>query len=249
MEHMSDELLARIAKRANDPARRYMQAAEDEARTELPTEEIDRREEAWTRRNLVRSIDSGGPEMSEEEVESAMLEWRASRDAMNQQMAAQMRAWGQTPPATKSYVETEHHFSVSSRPAGAAPLQPPPTEGDWTVLERTLGRSIPNDLKRLYTIADGGFGPGFRGLHSVQIIGGSCEDYRRRGPDYSGTIKYPESFIPLASEMLDYHYDLETGRIVSSNSRWEDEGLASEGVYDIAFRTLAEMMEDWLSRS
>lgn len=249
MENMTDELLARIAERASDPARRYMQAAEDEARIELPIEEIDRREEAWTRRNLIRSINSGGSEMSLEDVDSAMREWRASRDAMNQQMAAQMRAWGQSPPTTKSYVETEHHFSVSSEPAGAKPLQPPPTEADWDALERIVGRSIPNDLRRLYSISDGGFGPGFTGLHSVQLIGGSCKDYRRRGPDYCGTIKYPESFLPIASEMLDYHYDLDTGRIISSNSRWEDDGLEPEDVYDIAFQSLAAMMEDWLSRS
>lgn len=107
MKEMTDELLARIAARAADPKRRYMKAAEDEARIELPVEEIERREEDWTRRNLVRSAAATGQEMSSEEVERCMDEWRASREATRLAMEAQMRAWGQTPPATKSFIETE----------------------------------------------------------------------------------------------------------------------------------------------
>lgn len=52
-----------------------------------------------------------------------------------------------------------------------------------------------------------------------------------------------------ATADLDYHYDLDTGRIISSNSRWEDQGLEADQIYNVAFETLAEMMEDWLSRA
>lgn len=246
---MTDELLARIAERARDPGRRYMMAAEDEARIELPVEEIERREEEWTRRLIVRSAAADGREMSAEEVERHMDEWRDSRDATRRAMEAQMRAWGQTPPATRSFIGTEHHIGASSEPPGAKPLQPPPTQSDWKALEQIAGRAIPEDLKRLYTISDGGFGPGFRGLNSVQLIGAGCEDHRRRGPDYCGTILYPDSFIPIASERLDYHYDLDTGRVISSNQHWDNEGLEKEDIYDIAFQSLAAMMEDWLARS
>ena len=58
MEQMTDELLARIAERAKDPKRRYAMAAEHEARIELTVEEIDRREEEWTRRLIARSAAS-----------------------------------------------------------------------------------------------------------------------------------------------------------------------------------------------
>jgi hypothetical protein len=249
MEKMTDELLARIAERANDPKRRYMQSAEDEARIELPVEEIERREEEWTRRLLTRSSAASGEEMSAEDVERTMDEWRANRDAARRATEAQMRAWGQTPPKTMSFIETEHHIGASAESPGAKPLQPPPTIDDWKALEQIAGRPVPGDLKWLYTIADGGFGPGFTGLNSVQLIGSACEDFRRRGPDYCGTIHYPESFIPLASEMLDYHYDLDTGRIVSSNQDWENEGLELEDIYDIAFQSLAGMMEAWLKRA
>lgn len=248
MEKITDELLARIAERAKDPQRRYMMAAEDEARVELSLEEIERREEAWTRRNLARSAAVTGEEMSAEDIERSMVEWRASRDAVRRDMEAQMRAWGQTPPATKSVIETDDYFRVSSDPPGAKPLQPPPTESEWKALEQITGRPVPEDLKRLYTISDGGFGPGFTGLNSVQLIGAGCEDFRRRGPDYCGTVLYPDSFIPLATERLDYHYDLETGRIISSNAHWENEDLEAEDIYDVAFQSLADMMEDWLRR-
>ena len=249
MEKFTDELLARIAERARDPKRRYMTAAEDEARVELPVEEIERREEEWTRRNLARSAAVEGGEMSDEQAERYMDEWRASRDSIKRGIEAQMRAWGQTPAATKSLIETDDHFSVSTDPPGAKPLQPPPVDSEWKALEQLVGRAIPDDLKRLYTVSDGGFGPGFTGLNPVQLIVAGYEDYRRRGPDYCGTVLYPESFIPLASERLDYHYDLETGRIISSNPRWEDEDLEPEDIYDVAFQSLAAMMEDWLRRS
>ena len=167
MGEMTDELLARIASKAADPMRRYMKAAEDEARIEVPVEEIERREEAWTRRNLVRSATANGQEMPSEEVERCLDEWRASRDSVRAAMEAQMRAWGQTPPKTKSYIETDFHFGASTEPAGAKPLRAPPADSEWKALERLVGRAVPEDLKRLYTVSDGGFGPGFTVLHWV----------------------------------------------------------------------------------
>jgi hypothetical protein len=249
MNQMPDELLARIAERARDPRRRYMLAAEDEARIELPVDEIERREEDWTRRLLAKSAAASGEQMSEQDIERSMDEWRASRDAARNAMEAQMRAWGQTPPLTKSFIETEHHIGASSKPPGATPLQPPPIDADWAALEQIAGRPMPDDLKRLYTISNGGFGPGFSGLHPVEQIGSACEDFRRRGPDYCGTIHYPDSFLPIAGESRDYHYDLDTGRIISSNQDWENDGLEPEDIYDVAFQSLAEMMEDWLARA
>lgn len=112
-----------------------------------------------------------------------------------------------------------------------------------------VGRSIPGDLQRLFTISDGGFGPGFTGLNAVHSISSAYEDCRRRGPDYCGTVVYPDSFISLATEVLDYHYDLDTGRIISSNQNWENDGLEPQDIYDIAFPSLAAMMEDWLKHS
>jgi hypothetical protein len=211
MNGITDKLLERVAERANDPKRRYMMAAEDDSRVELPVAEIERREEEWTRRLILRSNALDGKEMAPEELERYVDEWRVSRDAMRDQMNAQMRAWGQTPPETKCLIENEHHFGVSSAPPGARPLQPSPSESDWQALEQIAERPVPEDLKRLYTVSNGGFGPGYTGLNSVQLIKAGSEDFRRRGPDYSGAANYPNTYLHLAAADLDYHYDLGSG--------------------------------------
>jgi len=221
MSEMSDELLQRIVERATDPKRRYMTAAEDESRTSLPVDEIEKKFRQFS------------PEAG---------------DAFRE-MQARLRASGNDKP-TMSFIQREDgSVGASSEPPGAKPLEAPPSDRDWDVLEEICGWAIPDDLKRLYSIADGGFGPGFTGLNSVRAIGSSYEDLRRRGPDYTGEIHYPDSFIPIANETLDYHYDVETGRIISSNQDWENDGLEKEDVYDIAFQSLAEMMENWLQSS
>ena len=250
MAELTDDLLHRIRQRAADPARRYMTAAEDEAKVELPADEIERRLGDWHARNRERGRDAAIRDgMAPEEFDR-----NAEKDLGNQidpwrMVEEQMRAWGQAPPKKMSFSESDDHIGWSTEPPGARPLAAPPTEADWAKLEGIAGRPMPDDLRKLYSIANGGFGPGFTGLNELHLVGSFCEDFRRRGPDYCGTIGYPASFIPIAGEMLDYHYDLDTGRIISSNQNWFNEGLEAEDIYDIAFQDLAAMMEDWLQRS
>jgi hypothetical protein len=221
MTEITDELLARIAERAADPNRRYMTAAEDQSRVELPTDEIERRFDQFDG--------------------TAGDSFRAMQD--------KMRDWGFNLDKMSFVKRPDGSVAASSEPPGAKPLGKPPSEADWEKLEDVIGQSMPADLKRLYSIADGGFGPGFTGLNPLQGVGAQCEDYRRRGPDYCGTILYPLSFVPIANEMLDYHYDLDTSRIISSDQNWDNDPDDPKEVYDIAFQSLAEMMEDWLRRS
>lgn len=218
MKQLSPDLVARLADRARDPQRRYMMAAEDETAVLLPTEQI------------AQKFTEDSPEAEE----------------IFRQMQARMAAMGFNMPAM-SFVDSGRAKSASSEPPGAKPLALPPSDDDWATLEQIAGAPIPDDLKQLYEIADGGFGPGYRGLNPVQQIGSFCEDFRRRGPDYCGTIIYPESFLPIAGETLDYHYDLDTERIISSNQDWQNDGLEAEDIYDIAFADLAAMMEHWLA--
>jgi hypothetical protein len=228
MTEMTDDLLARIRERAADPLRRYMMASEDQSRVELPTDEIQRRFD----------------ERDQAEIEAGREPGLGHGDLFRM-MQDKMREWGHNPDKMSFIERADGTMGASTNPPGATPLSQPPSEQDWEELERLTGRSIPHDLRRLYSIADGGFGPGFTGLKPVESIGASRKDLLRRGPDYCGTIAYPDSFLPIAEEMLHYHYDLDTGRIISSDQDWENHGLEPEDVYDIAFQSLAAMMEHW----
>lgn len=253
---MSDDLLRRIAERAADPNRRYAYAAEDQSKVELPIDEIEKRFEEWHARNDAKAREAAirdgmtPEEFDEQARKDRELEARHNPNGLNpfNAMLEQMRAWG-TDPKTMSFVETDGHIGASMRPTGAKPLTPKPSEAEWAELEDIVGRPMPSDLKRLYTISNGGFGPGFEGLNSINDIGWRYKDFRRRGPDYCGSIDYPASFVPIVADMLDYHYDLDTGRIISSDQDWDSHELDKEEIYDIAFQSLAEMMEDWLTQS
>lgn len=251
MTGLNDHMIRRIAERAAEPQRRYMTAAEDESRVELPVEEIDRRFDEFDAkiREQAREAALRDGMTAEEFGRNAEANREIDQHGHDprRMIEEQMRAWGQTPPTTMSFIETGGHISASSRPPGAKPLSPPPGDGEWLRLEQIVGRAMPDDLKRLYSIADGGFGPGFTGLYDLQMVGSVYEDFRRRGPDYCGTITYPASFVPIAGEMLDYHYDLDTGRIISSDQDWLNHELEKEDIYDIAFPDLAAMMEHWLT--
>lgn len=238
MTEVTDMLLARIAERASDPIRRYKMAAKEQAdhelAVELTIEEIESLHAERDRRAFARGReDDGGPTELD----------------LFRMMQAQMRAWGNDTPTMWVVERDDGTKRVTRGRPRVTPLEPPPGGSDWEKLERIVGRPVPNYLKRLYSISDGGFGPGFTGLNPTEVIGLNFEDFRRRGPDYCRTVEYPASFLPVAGEVLDYHYDLDTGRIVSSNSNWDNCGLEPEDIYDIAFQSLAEMMEDWLQRS
>jgi hypothetical protein len=257
MSVMSDGLLRRIAERAADPNRRYKSAAEDQSKVELSVDEIEERFVDWQRRNDEQARtaairDGMTPEEFDEQArKDRELEAKHSplgSSNIFQAMIERMRAQGMD-PKTMSFVENDGHVSASTQPKGATPLTPGPSPEDWATLEATVGRPMPEDLRRLYSVSNGGFGPGLTGLKSLETIAVDYQDFRRRGPDYCGSIDYPASFVPLAFDALDYHYDLDTGRIISSNAYWENDELDREDIYDIAFQSLADMMEDWLARS
>ena len=203
MSEMSDELLARIAKRAADPNRRYMTAAEDQSSVELPTGEIQRR------------FDDVGDDsrrcLPDDAGQDARVGLRLGEDELRRAERRILRG------VIKCSGGSTVGPAANRRRLGQR-------------LERIVGRPMPEDLKRLYSISDGGFGPGFTGLNPVQRIGSFHEDLRQRGPDYCGTVEYPASFLPIAGEMLDYHYDLDTGRISLERFRLE-QSWARQGRY------------------
>lgn len=220
MASLSQELLARVAERAQDARRRYRLAAEDAGGVTLPVEEIQRR---FDQNPL------GGGEAF-------------------RMMQEQMKRWGMSMPSM-TFSDAGGHLGASSDPPGVKPLPEPATRSSWRALEAKLGRDIPEELMRLYTIADGGFGPGFHGLNPIEQIESNRDDFLRRGPDYCNSVDYPPTYLPLASEERDFHYDLASGRIVSSNEYWtEEEDASADRIYQPAFDSLAAMMEEWLAR-
>jgi hypothetical protein len=220
MASLSQDVLARVAERARDPMRRYRLAAEDGGGVTLPVEQIQQRFD---------DNPLGGGEAF-------------------QMMQEQMKRWGMSMPSM-TFNDAGGHISASSDQPGVKPLPDPATRSSWRTLEAKLGRDIPEELMRLYTIADGGFGPGFHGLNTIRQIDSNRDDFLRRGPDYCNSVDYPPTFPPLASEERDFHYDLGSGRIISSNEYWtEEEDASADRIYQPAFDSLTAMMEEWLAR-
>jgi hypothetical protein len=220
MASLSQDVLARVAERARDPMRRYRLAAEDGGGVTLPVEQIQQRFD---------DNPLGGGEAF-------------------QMMQEQMKRWGMSMPSM-TFNDAGGHISASSDQPGVKPLPDPATRSSWRTLEAKLGRDIPEELMRLYTIADGGFGPGFHGLNTIRQIDSNRDDFLRRGPDYCNSVDYPPTFLPLASEERDFHYDLGSGRIISSNEYWtEEEDASADRIYQPAFDSLTAMMEEWLAR-
>lgn len=244
-----DILLHRVAERARDPRRRYMSAAEEEQAVKLSAGDAEQRMRAWTADLVRRAAALSGEQLSDLELEQRAKSLHEQQGTARRMVEEQMRAWGMQPPTSGAFVQGADHVQMSSSPPGASLLPQPPKPEDWEFLELAAAQLIPLDLRRLYLVADGGFGPGFTGLYSVKLIASNCLDLRRRGPDYCNSIEYPQSYLPLAEEMLAYHYDIDTGRIISSNPNWANEDLEPEDIYDVAFQSLAAMMEDWLARS
>lgn len=249
MTGLSDNLLHQLSERARDPRRRYESAAEDDMAEELTIGEVDNRTREWTEDLVRRAAEQSSERLSQEELERRVKASMDQRQSILDRVLAQRSAWGHPPPTSLSFIQSEGHIGASTRPPGATALPPPADIEDWEFLQRTTALPIPPDLRQLYGIADGGFGPGFQGLYSVRQIATNCLDLRRRGPDYCNSIGYPQSYLPIAESSLTYHYDTETGLIISSNQNWANEDLDPEDILQVAFQSLAEMMESWLARS
>jgi len=133
-------------------------------------------------------------------------------------------------------------------PAGPQPLRSPPGEQALADAERMIGRPLPDDLRQLYAIGDGGFGPGgglFPLAELVERYGELTRDpYGPAGQDW------PKNLLPLFDEnpVLDC-IDLGSGEIVA----WDPEEIEDESNdedWQRSFKpehpSLAAMLEEWL---
>ena len=161
----------------------------------------------------------------------------------------QREQWGQQMPPMYVTQNDNGTLAASSEDPNNYPLALPAAEAAFDQLERSIGRALPQDLRQLYLIADGGFGPGLGytpgfgpGLYSLERIGQELDDLRRRGPDYTGRTAWPSHLLPLTDNFGPVSYDLERGVIVAFNEYYEDEGLT----VDEAFSDLHPNLEEWL---
>lgn len=164
----------------------------------------------------------------------------------------QMEAWGQSLPPMHVTRNETGGLSASSEDANNYPIAPPATEAGFRELEQLIGRPLPAELRQLYAIADGGFGPGIgytpgfgHGLYSLEGIGRNLEDLRRRGPDYCGTIEWPAHYLPLTDLTGAVAYDLDSGAIMAFNEYYENDGLTADQAWSEINPNLKAWLRDW----
>lgn len=168
-------------------------------------------------------------------------------------VVAQMKEWGQLMP-TMHVIKNEAGLCASSTNQDDLTLAAPTSEAAFNILERLIGRPLPADLRQMWGIADGGWGPGYSyttdhgaGLHSVEGSGVELEDLRRRGPGYTGEMAWPGNLLPLTEGGAGMvSYDLDTGHIVKFDDYWYDRDIAIDEAFSVTHLTLAEYLQEWL---
>lgn len=163
-------------------------------------------------------------------------------------VAEQMERWGQKMPPMYVTQHDDGLLGASSEDPNNRPLALPATEADFKLLEEKVGRPIPPDLRPLYAIADGGFGPGIGpGLYSLERIGQEYDDLRRRGPGYSGEAEWPPHLLPLTDIVGPVSYDLQRGVIVAFNDYYYDDELTVEQAFTDLHSSLETWLNEWLN--
>lgn len=134
---------------------------------------------------------------------------------------------------------------------GQAPpsrLPPPASEAELTRVEALLGRALPEALRQLYAVGDGGFGPG-GGLFSLRETTRRYTEHTREPFGPMGQ-PWPPNLLPLFDEdPVLSSLDLDSGAIVAWDPE-EIEDLESDEDWARSFKPeyvdLGALMEAWL---
>lgn len=184
---------------------------------------------------------------------SRQLGHGADENAAWNNVIEQMKAWGQSIPPMH-VMQGQGFTSASTERPDQYPLAQPATEADIAALEAALGRGLPEDLRQLYGIANGGWGPGIgftsglgTGFYSTARAVTEYDDLRRRGADYCNGVDWPERLVPIADMTGAVGYDLDTGEVVKFNEYYADEGLTPTKAFAVVAPDLATFLDDWLS--
>lgn len=112
--------------------------------------------------------------------------------------------------------------------------------------EATLGRRLPDALRRAWLeVANGGVGPG-SGLLSVEAATQAYADMRR-DPEGPRGATWPEGLLPVVAFDPGYDcVDLDSGKVIT----WDPEDLterSGEAAWRRTFREVAPSVEAWLT--
>lgn len=137
--------------------------------------------------------------------------------------------------------------TAGGAPSGGQALGAAPSPQAIADAERRIGRPLPDELKQLYMIGDGGFGPG-DGLFPLAGLIERYEDFTEEpfGPNGQD---WPANLLPLFDENpVLVCIDADSGAIVA----WDPEELEEEtdAAWKRSFKpeepSLAALMERWL---
>ena len=227
MAGLPDDLIDLIEERIADPQRRHDDTGG------IPGEVLTRPEDAFA------LFEKHNPELGRTPF----------RDVV-----AQMNAWGQAMPPMVVTRYPDGGLRASSEDETALPLARPANEADLAALEALVGRKLPADLRALYAIADGGWGPGTSytgglgtGFYSLKALASVLEDLRRRGPGYTGEAPWPDNLLPIADTTGPVSYNLDTGEIVAFNDYWYDDDLTLEQAFSVTHPTLEAWLREWVA--
>jgi hypothetical protein len=170
-----------------------------------------------------------------------------------QMVIEQMKRWGQDMPPMHVTRNDDGMLAASTEDETSLPLAAPATEAAVARVEGLIGRPLPADLRQLYAIADGGWGPGTgytaghgTGFYSLESVANTLEDLRRRGPGYTGEAPWPEHLLPIADTTGPVSYNLDSGAIVAFNDYYYDDDLTIEAAFSTIYPALASWLEAWL---
>jgi hypothetical protein len=139
-------------------------------------------------------------------------------------------------------------MSVGDMPSGPQPLAPAPGEQALIEAGQAIGRPLPDEVRQLYAIGDGGFGPG----EGLMPLAAMVDRYQRMTEAPFGPLDqdWPGNLLPLFDEnpVLSC-IDLDSGQIVA----WDPEEIEDEESdedWQRSFRvehpSLAALMAEWL---
>ena len=138
--------------------------------------------------------------------------------------------------------------SFGGAPAGPQPLRPPPDDAGLAKAEQAVGRSLPAEVRQLYAIGDGGFGPG-GGLMPLSELVDRYDELTREPFGPLGQ-DWPRNLLPLFDEdpVLGC-IDMDSGEMIA----WDPEEIEDEDSdedWQRSFKTehpnLAMRMSEWL---